>query len=151
MVSSADDGIHHINIYSKGQTEIGRYLSNFSDCDIETEDGHFRTIEGYWYWLSCRHEPLRTLPGWECKRVGREQRGEDWPKFPEFEGKILKAIATKLQYPKCIELLLKTGTLPFYHYYVVSNRTVMVKDGLWMVQFITEFRDELVKSLGTSK
>lgn len=30
------DGIHHINIYSKGKTEVGKWLSNFSYSLIET-------------------------------------------------------------------------------------------------------------------
>jgi hypothetical protein len=145
VIHPNDDGIGHINVYSKAKTELGRYLSNFSDCYVETEDGKFRTIEGYWYWLSCKHEPLRDLPGWQCKEVGRDHRGEDWPKIPGFEQKIMKAIMTKMQHPWCVEELKKTGSKPFFHYYVFMNRAFMVKDGLWIITLITEFRDELVK------
>lgn len=144
MIDPKEDGISHINIYSKGATSLGRFLSNFSDCHIETEDGYFRTIEGYWYWLSTKHEPLRDFPGWQCKTVGRKLRGDDWPSFPGFEQKILKAIAIKIQQPWCVQELIKSKRLPFYHYYVVNGKVVMPKDGLWMINFITEFRNELV-------
>lgn len=153
MVDPKEDGINHINIYSKGKTPIGRFLSNFADCNVETEDGPFRTIEGYWYWLSASElyndksilEQLRTTNGWESKQLGRKLRAADWVKTPWFYEKILRAIATKVQTPWCVEQLIKTGQLPFFHYYVVNGKVAMPKDGLWMVQFIQEFRDELVR------
>lgn len=140
------DGVTHINVYSKGLTELGRYLSNFSECNIQTEDGPFRTVEGYWYWLACQDERLRSTDGWGSKKLGRDLRAPDWPKTPGFEQKILKAIALKLTNPWCVEHLIKSGTLPFFHYYVVDGKAVMPKDGLWMISFITEFRDELIAS-----
>ena len=45
----AEDGITHVNVYSRGLTTLGRWLSNFAHCPIETEDGPFASIEGYWY------------------------------------------------------------------------------------------------------
>lgn len=53
MIDYKKDGVDHINIYSKGKTSLGRFLSNFAQADIETEDGNFASIEGYWYWLIC--------------------------------------------------------------------------------------------------
>lgn len=145
MIDPKEDGISHINIYSKGSTALGRFLSNFSDCHIHTEDGYFRTIEGYWYWLSTKHEPLRDFPGWQCKKVGRSLRGEDWPNHPDFEKKILKAIMIKMTSSEwCIQELIKSGTLPFHHYYVIDGKPIIVKDGMWMINLITAFRDELV-------
>lgn len=141
-----EDGITHINVYSKGQTPLGRYLSNFSDCHVHTEDGYFRTIEGYWYWLSTKHEPLRDFPGWQCKKVGRGLRAPDWPKTPKFEEKIMRAIMIKISTNEwCVDQLSQTDTLPLYHYYVIDGKAVQVKEGLWMINLITEFRDELVQ------
>jgi len=147
VISPVDDGVSHINIYSKGRTELGRYLSNFADADIETEDGFFRTIEGYWYWLSCKDDRLRNTSGYESKRLGRELRAADWPKTPDFEKKICKAIMLKLIEPWTVEQLKATGRKPFYHYYDYGSKVVMVKEGLWMINLITEFRDELTKEI----
>jgi hypothetical protein len=139
-----DDGVTHVNIYSKGSTAIGRFLSNFADCHVNTEDGYFRTIEGYWYWLSTKHEPLRNFPGWQCKKVGRSLRGEDFPSDPDFQSKILKAIALKITSSEwAVRELVKTDPLPLYHYYVADGKSIPVKDGLWVVSFISELRDAL--------
>ena len=63
IFTPSTDGIDHINIYSKGKTSLGRWLSNFAKSPIETEDGHFDSIEGYWYWywLSSKDDTLRAL------------------------------------------------------------------------------------------
>lgn len=145
MIDPKEDGVSHINIYSKGSTALGRFLSNFSDCRIHTEDGYFRTIEGYWYWLAVGDDRLRKTSGWESKKLGRELMAPDWPKTEGFEQKIMKAIMIKMQTPWCVNQLIRSGTKPFYHYYVYGSKVVIVKDGLWMINLITEFRDELVK------
>ncbi len=68
MIDYKKDGVDHINIYSKGKTSLGRFLSNFVQADIETEDGDFASVEGYWYWLTC---PSTTNPDcYECEGIG---------------------------------------------------------------------------------
>lgn len=146
MINPKNDGIDHINIYSKGSTALGRFLSNFADCHIKTEDGYFRTIEGYWYWLSTKHEPLRDFVGWQAKQVGRKLRGKDWDGSPEFQDKISKAIIIKiLQDEWAKEQLVKTVQLPLYHYYMYNDQIVMPKDGLWILELIDWLRQEIAK------
>lgn len=60
---------------------------------------------------------------------------------------IMKAIMIKMQTPWCVDQLIQSGTKPFYHYYVYGEKVVMVKDGLWMLSLMTEFRDELVRNV----
>jgi hypothetical protein len=36
-----DDGKTHINVYSKGLTELGQFLSNFAEAPAQTPDGEF--------------------------------------------------------------------------------------------------------------
>jgi len=98
----SEDGITHINIYSKGKTEIGRFASNFAFSPFECEDGKFDSIEGYWYWLTInpsnpRRDELRKLYGFEAKRIGRELRGKDWNLDEEFKKKICNAIKIKFE------------------------------------------------------
>jgi hypothetical protein len=48
-----EDGVTHINIYSKGKTELGRWLTNFSYSPFNhPEYGKFLSMEGFWYWDS---------------------------------------------------------------------------------------------------
>lgn len=139
-----DDGKTHINIYSKGRTPLGRMLSNFALYPIETEDGRFNTIEGYWYWLGCGEESLRDLTGYEAKKIGSQKRHPDWKKTAEFEQKILKAVRIKIEtYPEIKKALLMSE-LPFTHYYEWEGT---VKDATgscrFLIDFIAVYRNEL--------
>src|SRR5574342_342059 len=101
MFTPETDGVTHINIYSKGKTELGRWLSNFTEASIETEDGHFASIEGYWYWLSTKDDALREMVGNAAKKYGRAMRGKDWVETEEFRGKIRRALDVKFAtYPE---------------------------------------------------
>ena len=72
MIMETIDGVHHINVYSKGKTEIGRWLSNFSYSPIQTKNGNFESIEGYWYWITTLNDRLRELHGFPAKKLGKE-------------------------------------------------------------------------------
>ena len=134
-----NDGITHINVYSKGQTELGRFLSNFTHVPIETEDGKFNSIEGYWYWLSCKNDQLREVSGYEAKHLGRILGGQYWQSSEEFQRKICSAIKNKLQTSIAEELLIKNKNilhLPLDHYYVYNNRIHRPKEGKWVITYI---------------
>lgn len=147
MIEPELDGIDHINIYSKGKTELGRFLSNFSYSPINTEDGKFNSIEGYWYWLSTgkKFEKLRVLYGYKAKQVGEYLRKNNRFKYePNFQDKIIKAIKIKLDtYKKYRELLLYTR-LPLKHYYVygVPGNQVIIEpnEQRWVVESIEKYR-----------
>lgn len=67
-------GIDHINVYSKSRTPLGRMLSNWYSCLLETEDGLFQSVEGYFFWLGLQDCPerdiLRSLSGYKAKQEG---------------------------------------------------------------------------------
>ena len=46
-----NDGVDHINVYSKGATELGRFLTNMNNIPVNTKHGRFQSVEGYWHWL----------------------------------------------------------------------------------------------------
>jgi predicted NAD-dependent protein-ADP-ribosyltransferase YbiA (DUF1768 family) len=134
-----NDGIDHINVYSKGKTRLGQLLSNFAPTPFECEDGRFNSVEGYWYWLLCDHEDkdkLRTTYGFNAKKLGRELGATDWPENydqGEFRQKIYKAMYAKAKAHPEIQDLLKENNLAFYHYYVYGDRVVMVKGCGWIM------------------
>lgn len=136
-----EDGKTHINIYSKGKTELGRYLSNFQKCDIETEDGSFKSIEGYWYWLLSQDDNkdcLRNLYGFKAKQKGRELKGLDWCDDEWFKNKIKKAISYKIEnMPENIKIQFHENKLPYDHYYVYGGKEVKVKNGRWVIEYIS--------------
>lgn len=144
MWNPLKDGIDHINIYSKGKTVIGRKLTNFAKHPFTCEDGDFKSIEGYWYWLSCKDDRLRKLSGFEAKKLGRELRAADWVKDEWFKEKILKAIQIKLD---DLRSELKGITLPFAHYYVYGYgdkaKVNEPEDGKWIIDFIQNYVNRL--------
>jgi len=136
----SEDGTAHINIYSKGATEIGRYLSNFTRSPIETEDGHFESIEGYWYWLGCTHpdrDVLRDLYGYKAKQVGRDLGSPDWMDDETFKSKIKKALDIKIAgLPWDLVPQFYNKKLPFTHYYVYNNKIIDVPKAKWLIDHL---------------
>lgn len=145
LLKPSNDGRTHLNIYSKAQTELGRFLSNFTKCSIVTEDGPFMSIEGYWYWLSCKHDVLRTTYGHSAKAIGRACGGQDWVDDDEFKRKICAAIEFKLMLPEAWRLCNENPDLlllPFVHYYVYGKKTIQPKEGKWVIEKIKSFISE---------
>lgn len=137
MIIEGQDGITHINIYSKGETSLGRYLSNFSKTPFVCEEGKFESIEGYWYWLGTRDDRLRKLSGYSAKQLGKSlPRMVD---VDNFESKIKKAIVCKLKNNPYILKGLIESELPFAHYYMFGSYR---KDAGfdWLVEFFEELR-----------
>lgn len=151
MINPNNDGIDHINIYSKGKTELGRMLTNFSKFPIQTKAGSFMSVEGYWYWLNIEpceeREQLRKCYGFWAKKTGKEilqtkQRVLD----DEFEHKILLAIWYKFRRNAHL-ILPEYRELPFYHYYNYGGKVIDVTGKYpWMIEGITKMRDYLISS-----
>ena len=140
-----EDGVTHLNVYSQGQTSLGRFLSNFYNWIIETEDGVFDSIEGYWYWLGCEHpdrDQLRTVSGAKAKKLGRELRGKDWQSDDEFKRKICAAISLKIKSHPAKWKELRDNTLPLAHYYVFGGKVVEPSDGAWILEHIQSVAKE---------
>lgn len=145
-----EDGLDHINVYSQGKTELGRWLSNFTKAPINLpEDGYFLSIEGYWYWLKTKDEKLRTLYGYEAKKYGRNAKpnttffpSDIAPYLPNFQDKIKLAIKTKVLSNLVMKTKFIESTLPFKHYYVFDNRIVEAGHG-WQMEYLENLRSLL--------
>ena len=139
------DGVDHINIYSKGKTPLGRWLTNFALAPFELDDhGIFESVEGYWYWLKTgkQHEALRLLFGVEAKRAGKSFTRVEYE--GDFDADIKRAIRAKLlQHPKMLNSLIDS-TLPLTHYYVYGysedNCKVTPAGYEWITEYIEEVR-----------
>ena len=136
------DGKTYINVYSNGRDPLGRFLSNFTRHPIETEDGRFDSIEGYWYFLSCGDEALRKMSGIQAKNYGRKVGAKDWLEEKEFKRKICSAIKTKILTSNFKNRFINSFQ-PFDHFYVYSGKIVRPSEGRWIIEFLEEFRKEL--------
>lgn len=159
------DGTTHINIYSKGETEIGRWSSNFALSPFtHPKHGKFKSVEGLWYYLQTgkEHEELRNLYGYQAKKVGRQIRDQniwdDISKTDEFKDDIIEGIRQKFrEHPRMLRELCKTDGLPLEHYYTKNNTK---KDGTkqlvkinsnaehhWVIQAVADIREISVNYL----
>ena len=130
------DGVTHVNIYSKGKTSLGQALSNFTNSPIDTTDGKFASIEGYWYWLNT-DSPKKDILRWEhgaiAKTIGRDLRSKDWNDDPLFKLKIYNAMLSKLIQHNTILSEFLNNKLPFRHYYVFSGKITEPESGKWIL------------------
>lgn len=155
-----NDGLDHINVYSRARSELGRRLSNWSQADggrmIETQDGPFQTVEGYWFWLGIDNglgsarEELRRMDGARAKRVGPELRTQapagdvQSPSSREFREKIFHALISKTELSPQIQKLLSSSKLPFCHYYVFGTPGKVVRgDAQWVISLWDQIRNSL--------
>jgi len=139
------DGVDHINIYSKGKTYLGQFLSNFTQANIETAEGTFKSIEGYWYWLSNGQDVMRDLYGYKAK-----QEGKKYPRIYQlpdetFKAKIKQACWYKMVTTDWALREMYNSTLPFTHYYVFGNGVVKDAGHKWLVE-MWEFYRQHVKT-----
>lgn len=146
-----NDGIDHINVYSKGKTDLGRKLTNFAKTPFFCEDGKFQSIEGYWYWLLCHQanpierEKLRDLSGFAAKKLGRELDAKHWPRDEQnlFRAKIKEAFNRKLESNPEIARMLIESELPLVHYYAYGGKIVYDGKSDWLIDYMMEVRKDL--------
>ena len=143
------DGIDFINVYSRGNTKLGRFLSNMYYAPIDTPYGRFDTIEGYWHYLSLSDncpdkEQLKTADGFHARKIGqslREQYGT--VERDDFETLISDALSEKLALyiDDWDEEYVKIGGVPLKHYYVSSNgKTVdLTRRYKWMLDLLDRY------------
>ena len=143
----SDDGITHINVYSQGKTELGKFLSNFTYSPVETIHGKFLSLEGYYHYiksiLAIRLSPLaevllvtnhdqlehlRKLYGKYAQQHGRTVRQELMAQGVWFDDTVsiikldwfIEALKYKISTSNQVTTFLES-TLPFTHYYVYGN------------------------------
>lgn len=141
------DGLNHINIYSKAETQLGRFLSNFTEWHIYVPQlGNFYSIEGLWYYLKASEdsdrEPLHLMHGAEAKSYGRKLPAGEFRS--DFKDIICSAIEQKIRSSPYFEEF-KASTLPFEHYYVTAEgKKIKTKqENMWVIEFISNLRNNL--------
>lgn len=165
-VDVLEDGITHINIYTGGKTELGRFLSNFTHMEQDTEHGRFSSLEGYYHYLKLMRsvneadipnciregvikdiEELKTLHGKAAQCFGRELRQRliyeriwinDIPNAL-FHECFRKAMITKIDTSPFKELFYES-TLPFTHYYVFRGAVIYKPHFSWLEELVNNIR-----------
>lgn len=144
ILDPSQDGVTHINVYSKGATELGRLLSNFAHTPFEHPIfGSFLSMEGYWYYVKTgfQYQELRHFHGAACKSYAKTLPAVE---FAHFKEAILDGIRCKLKQNRNILQLLQESTLPLTHYYfygTLSNPKVIDQpQHMWQIEEIERIR-----------
>lgn len=141
------DGVDHINIYSQGQTDLGRFLSNFAYSPFtHPMYGEFDSVEGYWYYDLTGDEKLRNKYGYDAKKYGQEKCKETINGEWDVNRTNIKiAIMCKLMQCgetgnlEALEEFIESD-LPFRHYYIFGGKVVEPKNGKWLVEYFEDLR-----------
>ena len=138
------DGTDHINIYSKGKTELGRLLTNFAHAPFMFPPyGEFASVEAFWYYAKTgfMHEHLKLLHGFKAKQQGKLL---ERVQYDNFNPLILEAIRCKLRQHKRLRMLLTNSNLPLTHYYAFGStgawKIVPLPQYQWIVDEIERIR-----------
>lgn len=131
----ATDGIDHINIYTKGATQLGQDLSNLANIPVEIPNvGKFRSLEGYWYFLSTggKNPELMEMGGWDAKKLGKTLEKVE---VHDFQEKIVEAMRLKVEQNPDLKHRIIESSLPFTHYYHYggSDMTVIYPPYPWII------------------
>lgn len=136
------DGITHINIWSRGETDLGRGLSHFHHSPfIHPYFGPFNSMEGFWYYIKTaeQDDALRNLSGHHAKEYGRTLTGRWRANFREI---INAANFYRIDQNDALEQLMYDSELPFDHYYLFGPGNILIrpKGYEWLVEGFEEIR-----------
>lgn len=141
-----EDGVSHINVYSRGATELGKQLSHFwKKPFVHPFYGKFNSMEGFWHYIKAEapDDQLRTLHGPEAKFYGAAlPRGRLYDSFYDV---IIEANFHKIVQNAELAQMVVDSTLPFDHYFLLPPGPVFVrKPGFeWLVEGLEKIRQEL--------
>jgi hypothetical protein len=148
------DGLDHINVWYRGETDLGKALDQLADTPfIHPVYGNFGSIEGFWHWLrsATRDDRVRHMSGMKARNFGAKLRTQ-WVK--DFRCEMMKATWLKIkQYPP-LENAIKDSTLPFdlytFHESASENETVAKTfirtrpiSAFWIIRSLEEMRSAL--------
>ena len=151
-----NDGVDHINAYSKARTKVGRLLTNYSHTPFTHKVfGHFESMEGFWFWLASgkQYNRLRKVHGYDANQLGRvclqNMNYEDTVDH-NFRRWIEEATKAKFrQNTELLQMLIETGDLPIVHYYydykeidLTKAKVKFLPQHQWQMDIIMQIRKD---------
>lgn len=113
-----NDGIDHINVFSRGKTKLGRILSNFAYTPFLYEGIYYKSVEGALFHYRTLDDSFIKLYGFKAKELGKEL-----PSYRLETPALIKSwFRAKLEYNPEIKEMLIENELPFAHYYMFDKK-----------------------------
>ena len=152
-----NDGLDHINVYSKSRSKLGRMLSNFAHTPITINEIRFESVESWWYWKKMNNInnsslfplfiqfqllKIRTLVGKYAKAYFRENYKEDSKQFNPSRQELKETYLQKLiEHPEIKKILIE-NTLPIDHYYMMFDKKISAESTMWTAKLWEEIKKE---------
>jgi len=126
-ISADNDGIDHINVYSKGSTNIGRLLSNFAYTPFLINGHRFASVEAYWYYYTTgqKYDHLKSLYGFKAKLEGKKYERVRLIS----RRRLFNVYLHKIAHNKDLYDQLMSTEVPFTHYY--NYKDYIVQKLVW--------------------
>jgi hypothetical protein len=139
-----EDGIDHINIYSKAGTELGKFLSNNTKTPFRHRIfGKFKCVDGFWWYITSveRDDYIRGLDGYQLQNFKRKLTLRN---VKNFKAMVIDTIWQKIKQHQSYAKLLKESDLPLDCYsindYGVLHRPTYYR---WLLSGLEELRTAL--------
>lgn len=158
-----EDGITHVNVFSKSRNKLGRMLSNFAETPIDSEEGHFVTVESWWYWTKMNNinasclipiftdeqlSEMKEKVGKEAKSYFRALYKDDSTEFSPTKEQLKITYKLKLEQHPHIKEMLILNELPLTHYYMMFDKKVSADSTLWTALLWEEIKMEYGNTQG---
>lgn len=169
--TSFTDGLDHINVYSRGKTLLGKYLSNFARTPVMISTLRFASVESWWFYKKMKNinakytadklysripfssEDLgivQNLIGVDAKYFFNQKvkainylKSEDLDYAEPTPEQVEAVFRLKVNQNTEVRRLLKESTLPFAHYYEMHGHKVNADKYLYMADIWFKIREEL--------
>ena len=142
-IDPSQDGVTHVNVYSRGATSLGRALSNIAECNIDHPFyGHFRSLEGLWFFMRTGHknDDFRIMKGMNARTVGKDM---EMVHFPMFNKMFKLGMLEKLDRNPHLQKQLVENELPLQHYYVYGKKVLPQNHHQWQLDYWMLLRSSL--------
>lgn len=150
MYKVINEGIDHINIYSRSTLLLGRQLSNFYYSPFKHPlYGEFLSMEGFYFWYLTGqvYDDLKQMYGYKAKEYGNKLEPYRIDKLYGLDSDMIydikEAIIYKLAYNPDIYEGLKNSTLKFTHYYVYNGKEKYARNSKWFIDIFEDIRSVL--------
>lgn len=142
----SNDGVDHINAYSKSECELGRMLSNFYHYELNIDGIIFNSLEAYWYYLLTDDDSIAFMSGNEAKQYGKSlTRIKEVDE--EFKNKFKSALEIKIETVPDLKNMLVKSTQPILHYYVTESGKRLSTNHEWLPLMIMDIRSNYQKNI----
>ena len=148
-----NDGIDHINVFSKSRSKLGRMLSNFAHTPFTLDGVKFESVESWWYWMKMNNinksvlfpafsdeqlDNIKSLIGKEAKTYFRELYKDDSSSFSPEPAQLKRAYLQKIEEHPEVKKALLENTLPIDHYYMMFDKKVSAESTMWTAKIWEE-------------